>query len=137
MTIRDQIDSEQLGRFDEVDVPLHVGEHVTLPPCVPEGWLTAIQEQHGRPCPRVEIEPENVEAIQLAEAILGGWPAPLWEPFWRTLLDGVSMDRRLRVLRRVARALATPEIAPHVPSAGGEAMAVLSAMLPAMAGAGR
>lgn len=49
-------------------------------PCIPTAHLERFAKMHGRPCPRVELEPENVGVAPIAMLALQperwGWALP-------------------------------------------------------------
>ena len=50
---------------DPPEQPLRPGDSVELDPCVNEETLAMYEEQHGRPCPRVELDPANATAANI------------------------------------------------------------------------
>lgn len=79
-----------------------VGELVRLDPCIPASWPYA---RPDRPCPRVELDPQNTVAADLVLAALPEHTRPLMPAFMRARLAGLPADHRRRVTLRVVRAL--------------------------------
>ena len=97
--------------------PLRVGDFVELPPCVettrsspPWPELAAFAEEHGRPCPRVDLHPANYDAATLFWMALAEEGRPLFGPFLRTCTRGASWFAREGLLRRVWSAIQDPAI---------------------------
>ncbi len=81
-------------------------------PCVPEHFLAAISEREDRPCPRVELEPDNIAAanlFSLASSDHAGL-VPLW---FDTLTDGMDARESRAVISRVLRTLLDDQVALH------------------------
>jgi len=81
------------------------GEHVEEGPCVPEYHLAAIREQWGRPCPRVELDPDNVDAATLAFFMVQPHLRPLFDPYYAASLEGDPPEVRRALLIRVSNAV--------------------------------
>lgn len=82
-------------------------------PCVPEHFLAAIREREDRPCPRVDLEPDNLVAANLFSLAVSDHAGlvPLW---FELLTDGMDQWEREAVLSRVVRALLDDEIGTHL-----------------------
>ncbi len=79
-------------------------------PCVPEHFLAAIRKREDRPCPRVELEPDNIAAANLFSLAISDHAGlmPLW---FGTLAEGMDAWERQVVLSRVVRVLLDDEVA--------------------------
>jgi hypothetical protein len=84
-------------------------------PCVPEHFLKVIREKDDRPCPRVELEPDNAIAANLFSLAISDHAGlvPLW---FETLTDGMDGEERQAVMGRVVRVLMDEEVAPRLGS---------------------
>lgn len=51
-----------------------------LPPCLPDDWLEQIKEETGRPCPFVELAPQNDDAYFIATLRLSEDASPFLTP---------------------------------------------------------
>lgn len=101
--------TEQAARLARILLrPVELGEHVEEPPCVPDGWLARIEATQGRPCPRVELEPDNAEAAAAVMLSLGTHTAWLAGPTLEAA--GFDDDELAAVLGRVGAALLSPAV---------------------------
>lgn len=78
--------------------------------CISDSHSARLQESTGRPCPRVELDTDNIEAFRLI-----GWTAdddlkPLAPMFAAALLHGREPEEKLRILSRLGSALKSREI---------------------------
>ncbi len=82
-------------------------------PCVPEHFLKVIRGKEDRPCPRVELEPDNAIAANLFSLAISDHAGltPLW---FETLTEGMDSEERRAVMGRVVRALTDEEVAARV-----------------------
>jgi hypothetical protein len=73
-------------------------------PCVPEHFLAVIREREGRPCPQVELEPDNIVAANLFSLAISDHAAlvPLW---FETMAGALDVPEQRAVLSRVVQAL--------------------------------
>ena len=79
-----------------------------LEPCVPDDWLEAIQEETGRPCPFVELAPQNTDAYFIATLRLSEDAQPFLTPVGITFgMRHEWADVRV-VWARLTRALQQP-----------------------------
>lgn len=69
---------------------------------MPEHFLAVISEREERPCPRVDLEPDNLAAANLFSLAISDHAGltPLW---FETLTDGMDAWERQAVLSRVVR----------------------------------
>ena len=66
-------------------------------PCQPKGTLAEIERRYGRPCPRVELDPQNAEVSELVSYVISESLRPL-----APMAFEATFGRRRRVARRVA-----------------------------------
>jgi hypothetical protein len=85
--------------------PVQVGEDLELPPCVGEADLAYFREKHGRPCPRVELRAENVDALSLFRISVREDARPLAAPLFEALCGSLPAEERAAVLQRVLNTL--------------------------------
>lgn len=78
--------------------------------CISDAASSRMLQTIGRPCPRVEIDPENVEAMSLMGWLIHDDLKPLAPEYARALLAGRPADDRARLLSRVASALRSKEL---------------------------
>lgn len=88
-----------------LDRPVAVGEHVEEAPCVPEHTLAKLQEELGRPCPRVELEPENRPALNLVGLSLQPHLQHLFDSMCEATCADLTPEEQRAFLMRVATAL--------------------------------
>ena len=87
-----------------------VGSFIELEPCVPEHYLAAIEEQEGRPCPRVELDPRNDEPLSLFQVLLREDLRPLAPALFGSMCGGLSREAQRGVLDRAIRAVTDPDV---------------------------
>jgi len=75
------------------------------PPCLPSSLLREFEEEHGRPCPRVQLAPQNVVAAELMSFLLDERLRPLAGDLVRGRTRWMKPEARAGYLLRVARAL--------------------------------
>ena len=80
------------------------------PPCISADRMRWWQQERGRPCPRVEIDPRNAEAFLMIGWLIHDDLKPLAELYARELLRTFPAEDRGRLLSRVATALRSPEM---------------------------
>lgn len=78
--------------------------------CISDAASSRMLQTLGRPCPRVDIDPENVEAMSLMGWMIHDDLKPLAQEYARALLAGRPADERARLLSRVASALRSKEL---------------------------
>lgn len=124
MDVRTKAQAEALSDIPYVRIaigegrqrPFEIGDTVVLRPCVTEeSDLAEYRKEHERgerayPCPRVELEPENAEAIELFWLAVNEEAGRYASVMADALLGGLSVDGRLQVLRRVTRALGDEKV---------------------------
>ncbi len=75
------------------------------PACLPESLLREFEAEHGRPCPRVELAPQNVVAAELVGFLLDERLRPLAGELVRGRTRWMAAADRALLLLRLARAL--------------------------------
>ena len=87
-------------------------------PCVPEHFLKVVREKEDRPCPRVELEPDNAIAANLFSLAISDHAGlvPLW---FETLREGMDGEERRAVMGRVVRVLMDREVVGQVRKPAG------------------
>lgn len=89
--------------------------------CISDMASSRMLQTLGRPCPRVEIDPENVEAVAVMGWMIHDDLKPLAPEYARALLAGRPADERARLLSRVAAALRSPALSSRLhPDPGKE-----------------
>jgi hypothetical protein len=83
------------------DMPIRPGQILEEPPCLPWETLEIIRAREGRPCPRVELDPDNQLAASVVMLSLREHTRPLIGP----LTSGMSKTERHRTFVRAAAAL--------------------------------
>ena len=86
------------------------GDFLEEPPCIQRGLLRIYPEEHGRPCPRVELEPRNVEAMDLAGCLMRDDTRVMFPMLFERLCDFLPRGEQLEVLQRIERALHDAEV---------------------------
>lgn len=87
----------------------------TNEPCVPDSHLVMIQERYGRPCPRVEVAPENMLVRDMLALSVHPRFDALFEPFWREHTADLTGGTRRALIKRlidVMKTKAYSDIAP-------------------------
>lgn len=88
------------------------GEDAPEGPCLPDGILEEFyQKQKGRPCPRVELHPDNDEAFRLASAMLSSTTRTVVPVYAMLLLDGMPGGWALEVTERAVAAAQSQAVA--------------------------
>jgi hypothetical protein len=72
------------------------------PKCLKDSESQRWQQEHGRPCGRVELQSVNVVPFQLLGWVLNERLSPLAAEYARALLDGLEPDDRAIILERVS-----------------------------------
>lgn len=80
------------------------------PMCIPDTRSAWWQQEHGRPCPRVELHPANLESFTLMGWMIHDDLKPLLPEYARALLHGRSAEERAAVYARAANALRSAEV---------------------------
>lgn len=94
-------------------------------PCVGPKILAKIQEEHGRPCPRVELAPGNIAAANLIVYLCDRDLQPLALAMYEATVESEAMtpEDRLTLLGRVSAAVHDEEVAntlhPRRPGSSG------------------
>lgn len=78
--------------------------------CISDEASGRMLQSLGRPCPRIELDPRNVEAMSLMGWLIHDDLKPLAPEYARALLAGQPADDRARLLGRVAHALRSKEL---------------------------
>jgi hypothetical protein len=86
------------------------GDFLEEEPCIQRGLLRVYPEEHGRPCPRVELEPRNVEAVTLAGCLMREDSRPLFPMLFERLCDFLPRDEQLQTLQRIHAALQDSQV---------------------------
>jgi hypothetical protein len=84
---------------------VEVGERLSEEPCLPTKHLASIESEFGRPCPRVELLPENREAAELVWLAVLEHLRPLFGPAFEALSDDLEPEERRRLVMRVSAVL--------------------------------
>lgn len=104
-TVLQAIRDGKLAKVDPASV--RVGQRIALKPCVPEEpVLRMCRERDGRPCPRVELDPDNYAAHQILRAQFREDTRGLAPALADALLAGLEPEERAEVLRRVVTTMA-------------------------------
>jgi len=101
------------------------GSEVKLDPCVPAHELALIQEREGRPCPRVDLEPENYHASALAYIAVGSMPF-LFGPYYDAATEDLPARERLSLIDRIVRAAQHPSLTQQQKDAAEQVVAAYS-----------
>lgn len=102
--IKSEKQARRFLRLHDVD-EVKVGTTLTLPPCEPDAILAVISEKYGRPCPRVELDPENGPAASLASLTLSSHLNPLVAPLYEAATVDFTADQRISMIHRIVAAL--------------------------------
>jgi hypothetical protein len=78
--------------------------------CIKQRESDKWQREHGRPCPRVELDPRNHEAMQLLGWAIHDDLKPLASNYGRALLAGYRAEERAAILARIGYALRDVEV---------------------------
>lgn len=80
-------------------------------PCVQRYLLPIIEETEGRPCPRVELHPDNGLAADLAALLLQPREQQgLLQPLFEAACEEMSAGDQLTLIHRVYGAVQSPRI---------------------------
>ena len=80
------------------------------PACQNKGVLDEIKERTGRPCPRVELDPENVIPADIAKFILDERLSSFAEGHFRDWTSDWPPLERIELRNRLAAAMHAPEV---------------------------
>ncbi len=86
------------------------GDFLEEEPCIQRGLLRIYPEEHGRPCPRVELEPRNVEAMDLAGCLMRDDTRVMFPMLFERLCDFLPRGEQLELLLRIHHALQDAEV---------------------------
>jgi len=100
--------AQALSRDPHLGMVVAVGDE--LEPCQPDSVLAQIQEEHGRPCPRIELLPANGTPWQLFSLIIRDDSRSMFVPLFKALTGGQGSDARAGLIRRVLGTLNDPEV---------------------------
>jgi hypothetical protein len=108
--IQDERDATRYGRYEVLGStsradPPEVGELLQLEPCVEIPWPDR-RASEERPCPRVALDPENVEAMELLRLSVSEISRPMAGP----LSMALPPRTRRRVILRVHNAIHAPTV---------------------------
>lgn len=81
------------------------------PPCLPQSLLREFEEEHGRPCPRVQLAPQNAVGAEVVSFLLDERLRPLAGDLVRGRTRWMKSGARTLLLLRVARALQDRQVA--------------------------
>jgi hypothetical protein len=85
---------------------LEEGDFIEEGPCIQRGLLRIYPEEHGgQVCPRVELEPRNVEAMDLAGCLMRDDTRVMFPMLFERLCDFLPRGEQLELLQRVHHAL--------------------------------
>lgn len=108
--VRDAEHARSLGSFGGSDDLPEVGSHFEADPCMDDGTLEVFERVNGRPCPRVELEPDNEIPAELFHAALHEQSRPYAQALEETLTAEMPQDRRAAVLRRAIHILTSERV---------------------------
>lgn len=80
------------------------------PPCQNQGILADIKDRTGRPCPRVELDPENFVPADLVKFILDERLASFAEGQFQDYASDWTALERIEIRNRLAGAIHSPEV---------------------------
>ena len=80
------------------------------PPCQNQGVLAEIKERTGRPCPRVELDTENVVPADLVKFILDEKLASFAAGQFQDYTSDWTALERIDIRNRLAGAIHSPEV---------------------------
>jgi hypothetical protein len=87
------------------------GDYLEEDPCIQRGLLRIYPEENGgRPCPRVELEPRNVEAMDLAGCLMRDDTRIMFPMLFERLCDFLPRGEQLEVLQRIHHALQDTDV---------------------------
>lgn len=112
LTIESTATAKVIAAFPEMEgETLRVGRSVRLDPCMPAPILAAFEAKEGRPCPRVELQPGNVEASQLFAIITCEDTRPLAQRWMDHNLAGLTEEEAGLVVNRTIAARMSEKVA--------------------------
>jgi hypothetical protein len=79
-------------------------------PCLPRGVLRQIARNTGRPCPRVELAPANVELANVLPFFINEELRPAARDQWRATFRGLGEEDQRLLRLRMAYALQHPAV---------------------------
>jgi hypothetical protein len=88
--------------------PVRIGEAFELEPCVPPNWPFATED---KPCPRVELWPENELAVELVFVGLPEHTRPMISDYIDALSHGRHPDDLAAAVIRAVRCLQSEAVA--------------------------
>lgn len=105
---KDAKEAARLSRLLERQV--EIDEDVQEEPCVPEGLLTLIETQTGRPCPRIDLDPDNQTPAQLVSLALMPHTRWLAAQALQSAIEPLVPEARAALVDRVAAALGSAAV---------------------------
>ena len=75
------------------------------PTCIPARHLPVFENERGRPCPHVVLQPANREAAELARIALSEHRRMLAPLYFEAIAESLSSDEQRALVERVSRAL--------------------------------
>jgi len=79
-------------------------------PCERAEVLAYIKARYGRPCPYIELDPDNAVAMELLSMLMSPDLTPMWKSTYDALCDGMTGEERSAILFRVAAARQDTEV---------------------------
>lgn len=108
-TVETDEEAEELSALPRLKVKgqvVRAGEFIELPHCLKDDdELAKYPARFGRPCPRVELEPENGEAMTLLSMSIREDIRHFAQPYFDAAHGNAPVDTRRRLLVRVTRTL--------------------------------
>jgi len=106
ITIDSKRTAAAVARFPEMEgEDVRPGLRVKVAPCVPPHMLAVIRAREGRPCPKVDLQPENTEPAELF-TMLSREETRGIVPEWIDLnLSAFSSEEKARLLNRAVYAI--------------------------------
>lgn len=86
------------------------GDAIEEEPCIQKGLLRIYPEEHGRPCPRVQLMVRNLEAYTLAGVLMRDDTRVMFPALFDRLVEGYPREEQLQVLQRVNAALQSTDV---------------------------
>lgn len=81
-----------------------------LAPCLPDEWLRDYPETYGRPCPFIELAPQNIDAAFFLGLYLSETTRPLLTPVGLSFGFKHEWEQTRNVWRRIRLAMNDPEL---------------------------
>lgn len=78
--------------------------------CIPANISRSIQRQHGRPCPRVDLEPGNGTAFHVIQFLIHDDLKPLASMAFDAVARPADDEERQFMLTRIARTMQHREV---------------------------